>query len=154
MGDDKRFAARQTVFKSAKIVFGRAVVDCLVVNVSETGVRVRIAAIMTIPERVTIEFSGGAVFSAVQRWARGFELGFSLEGTASLPEESAHLASRIYQMLRAASIEEPMKLLLSVRYFDDPGLQGTALEAEAALRRLETALAERANLPASRSDGL
>ncbi len=144
--DDKRLALRQTVFKSAKIVFGRAVVDCLVVNVSEAGVRVRTAAIMTIPERVTMEFSGGAVFSAVRRWARGLEIGFALEGTPSLPAASAHLAERIHAMLRAASIEEPIRLLRDNRCFDDLALQAATEQAEAALRRLEAALTVRAGL--------
>jgi hypothetical protein len=141
--DDKRFALRQTVFKSAKIVFGQSVIDCLVVNVSEAGVRLRIAMIMPIPERVTLEFSGGAVFSAVRRWARGMELGFLLEGSASLPAASAHLAGRILAMLRAASIEQPMQLLRSTRCFDDLALQAAAEQAEAALQQLDAALAER-----------
>jgi hypothetical protein len=141
--DDKRLALRQTVFKSAKIVFGQAVVDCLVVDVSEAGVRVRTAAIMPVPERVTLEFSGGAVFSAVRRWARGMELGFLLEGSASLPAASAHLAGRILAMLRAASVEQPMQLLRSTRCFDDLALQAAAEQAEAALQQLDAALAER-----------
>jgi hypothetical protein len=145
--DDKRFALRQTVFKSAKIVFGQSVIDCLVVNVSEAGVRLRIAMIMPIPERVTLEFSGGAVFSAVRRWARGLELGFSLEGSASLPEASAHIAGRVHAMLRTATIEPAMKMLRASRFFDDLALQAAAEQAEAALQRLEEALATRARLP-------
>jgi hypothetical protein len=140
--DDKRLALRQTVFKSAKIVFGQSVIDCLVLDISETGVRVRTAAIM-------LEFSGGAVFSAVRRWARGLELGLLLEGSASLPAASAHLAGRIHAMLRAAPIEQPMQLLRSTRFFDDLALQAAAEQAEAALQRLDVALAERARLLSS-----
>jgi hypothetical protein len=147
--DDKRLALRQTVFKSAKIVFGQSVIDCLVLDISETGVRVRTAAIMPVPERVTLEFSGGAVFSAVRRWARGLELGLLLEGSASLPAASAHLAGRIHAMLRAAPIEQPMQLLRSTRFFDDLALQAAAEQAEAALQRLDVALAERARLLSS-----
>lgn len=147
--NDKRLALRQTVFKSAKIVFGQSAIDCLVVNVSETGVRLRTAAIMPVPERVTLEFSGGAVFSAVRRWARGMELGFSLEGSPSLPEASAHLAGRIHALLRAATIEQPMQMLRASRFFDDLALQAAAEQAEAALQRLDAVLAARARLLSS-----
>jgi hypothetical protein len=71
------------------------------------------------------------------------ELGFSLEGSASLPQASAHAAGRIHEMLRAAGIEEPLRLLRANRFFDDLTLQATAEAAEAALQRLEAALAER-----------
>jgi hypothetical protein len=142
--DDKRSSMRQFVLRGAKIVFNQSVIDCQVVSVSETGVRVRTGAIMPVPEKVTLWFSGGAAFSAVRRWTRGMEIGFSLEGTASLPQEAAQMAWRIYEMVRATTVEEPMRLLRAGRFFDDPSLQKVAEEAEAGLRRLETALATRA----------
>jgi hypothetical protein len=144
VGGDKRSSIRQFVLKSAKIVFNQSVVDCLVVSVSETGVRVRTAAMMPIPEKVTLRFAGGAVFSAERRWARGMEIGFALDGTASLPEEAAQTAWQIYEMIRATSIEEPIKLLQIRRFFDDLALQKMAEQAEAGLRHLERALAARA----------
>ena len=62
VGGDKRSSIRQFVLKGAKIVFNQSVVDCLVVSVSETGVRVRTGAITPVPEKVTLWFNGGAVF--------------------------------------------------------------------------------------------
>jgi hypothetical protein len=143
-GGDKRSSIRQFVLKGAKIVFNQSVVDCLVVSVSETGVRVRTGAIMPIPDKVTLWFNGGAVFSAERRWTRDTEIGFALDGTASLPEEAAQTAWQIYEMVRATSIEEPIKLLQISRFFDDLALQKMAEQAEAGLRQLETALAARA----------
>ena len=72
------------------------------------------------------------------------EIGFALDGTASLPEEAAQTAWQIYEMVRATSIEEPIKLLQLSRFFDDLALQKMAEQAEAGLRQLETALAARA----------
>ena len=145
--DDRRATIRQFVIKGAKIVFNQSVVDCLVVSVSESGVRVRTGSVIPVPEKVTLMFSGGAAFSATQRWARGMEIGFSLDGTASFPEEAAQATWQVYEMVRAISIEEPIRLLQTRRFFDDLALQRVAEEAEAGLRRLEAALAARGRKP-------
>jgi hypothetical protein len=140
---EKRLAIREAVLKSAQIIIGHSVVDCLVLNVSATGARVRTAAVVPIPERVTLRFRGGAIFPAVRRWTRGMEVGFSLDLAASLSEEPGWLAWRIFEMVRATTIEEPLRLMRDCGYFDDVSLRAAAEEAEAGLRRLETMLRAR-----------
>jgi hypothetical protein len=147
VADDLRSAKRQVVLKSAKIVFNEAIIDCVVVNLSEEGVRVRTNMLTPVPDRVTLRLHGGATFSAVRRWARGKEIGFSLEGHASLPEEEARMAWRIYEMVHATTIAEPVELLRARRFYDDLTLQKAAEEAEVGLRRLEAALAAWAQKP-------
>jgi hypothetical protein len=142
--DEKRLAIREAVLKAAQIIFDHSVIDCLVLDVSDTGIKVRTAAVVPIPEQVTLRFRGGAIFPAVRRWARGKEVGFSLDVIPSLSEEPAALAWRIYESVRAITIEEPLKLLRHCRFFDDAALRAAAEEAEAGLRRLETALRARA----------
>ena len=142
--DKKRLAIREAVLKSAQIIFDHSVIDCLVLDVSEAGAKVRTAAVVLIPERVTLRFRGGTIFPAVRRWTRGMEIGFSFEATASLGEEEAELAWRIYESVRAATIEEPLRLLRDRGYFDDIALRAAAEEAEAGLRRLEAMLRARA----------
>ena len=148
---NKRGAQRQAVLKGAQIVFGQTVVDCLVLNVSETGARLRTAAAVELPQLVTLRFRGGAVFPAVRRWARGSEIGFSLESSGFLPEGPASLAWQAYEEIHACSVEELLKPLREKGYFDDVGLRSAAEEAEQGLRRLEAALAARAR---ARSDGV
>ena len=138
--DIKRLALREAVLKSAQIVFDQSVVDCLVLDVSETGAKVRTAAITPVPRQVTLLFRGGAAFPAERRWARGMEIGFSFATTATLSEVPAELAWRIYEFVRATSLEEPLRLMRDYRFFDDMALAAAAEEAEAALRRLETML--------------
>ena len=87
--ESKRLAIREGVLKSAQIIFGQSVVDCLVLDVSEAGARVRTASITPIPDQVTLRFRGGATFPAVRRWTRGMEIGFSLALTASLVDKPA-----------------------------------------------------------------
>ncbi len=142
--NDKRVALRQAVLKGAQIVYGQTVVDCLVLNVSDTGARVRTAAVIPIPDRVSLRFRGGAVFTATRRWTRGMEIGFSFDGASSLGEAPARVAWQIYEAVRASSLAEPMRLLRTEKFFDDAALRAMAEEAETALLRLEAALAARA----------
>jgi hypothetical protein len=145
--DDQRAVKRQGVLKGAKIVFEDSVVDCVVLNLSDAGARVRTNAVVPIPDQVTLQFSGGAVYSATRRWSRGLESGFSFEGVATLPADMTQVAWRVYETVRGITLAEPIRLLQSYRFFDDIALQELADEAEVGLRRLETALAVRARKP-------
>jgi PilZ domain-containing protein len=145
--DDKRLSIRQAVLKAAQITFDQSVVDCLVLDISETGARVRTAAVVPVPEQVTLRLRGGAIFSAVRCWSRGMEIGLSLETAAALGEESARVAWRVYEMIRATTLAEPQRILGGHGYFDDMALRAAAEDAEAGLRRLEAVLATRARAP-------
>ena len=58
-------------------------------DVSETGAKVRTASVVPIPRQVTLRFRGGAMFPAVRRWTRGMEIGFSFATAATLGEVPA-----------------------------------------------------------------
>ena len=80
---EQRRVPRIGVLKRAKIVLGEpgrglSIIDCIVVNTSPTGVRVRTAIIAPTPEWVTLEFPDGTAVRARRRWARGLEMGFDL----------------------------------------------------------------------------
>ena len=119
---DRRLAVRQTVLKSAKIIFGQSVVDCRVVNVSNIGVQVRTDVMIPVPERVTLRFNGGAIYAAIQRWALGTEIGFAFDGTPVLAADAVEMAWRAHELVRKATIGEPLQLLRVERFFDDPAL--------------------------------
>lgn len=138
--DHNRQYDRKGVLKRAKLIFHGSVVDCLVLNVSEGGFRVGLSATVEIPERVSVQFSGGATFSAVRRWARGMELGFTIEGPSQLGASERAQASDCYNSFRERGLDKPLARLRDLRCFDDPGLVRLAAEAEAALGRLEAAL--------------
>lgn len=145
--DEKRRARRVGVLRSVRLVFEQMAMDCIVRDVSPTGVRIRLPQDVIVPEQVTLHFQKGEVVSARRRWQRGHQAGFAFERTDSLVEEPQELASRLLTLIRAASISEPMRLLRVVRFFDDPKLQTEAERAEAGMQELESALAALAARP-------
>ena len=80
---EQRGVPRIGVLKRAKIILGESgrgdsIIDCIVVNTSPTGVRVRTSVFTPVPEWVTLEFPDGTAVRAGRRWARGLEMGFDL----------------------------------------------------------------------------
>jgi len=140
----ERRGMRNSVLRGVRIAFGQSAVDCIVLDVSATGARIRVPLNTAIPEYVTLLFSKGEVLSAERQWHRGDEAGFSFERTESLIEEPKQTAIRIFAMVRAETIDEPMRLLRVNEFFGDPVLQAAAEEAEASLRRMKSALAHHA----------
>ena len=83
MQTEQRKGPRASVLKRAKITFGNpdqthSVIDCVVMNVSSTGARVRTTVTSAIPEWVTLAFPDGTALRARCRWTRGTEIGFEL----------------------------------------------------------------------------
>ena len=137
---DKRQAARQPVLKTAKVMFANSVVDCLVLDVSPTGVRVSTETYFAFPEAVTLEFRSGGVWRAVRRWQRGLETGFEYTGFAGLHAAAAAEASVLYDLARNAGLRDVIERLAVARWYDDTELRAAAEGAEAAVRKLERAL--------------
>ena len=81
MESEHRREPRASVLKRAKITFGNpdqtnSVIDCVVMNISLTGVKVRTTVTANIPEWVTLVFPDGATRRACRRWTQGAEIGF------------------------------------------------------------------------------
>ncbi|MDE2200794.1 MAG: PilZ domain-containing protein [Rhodospirillales bacterium] len=140
---NKRVAKRGMVIKGAKIRFGGSVVDCIVLNISSGGARIRTDAVVPVPDRVDLCLSGGATFAAVRRWTLGEQIGFQFIGPTLLTGEPAQQARLIYEALHDKGLAEAVRLLYLARFFDDPHLSQIAEEAEAARARLEAALRTR-----------
>lgn len=137
----RREAVRQGVLKAAKLVTGNSVVDCLVLNISASGVRVQLSAMMVLPERMTLCFRGGAAFACERRWARALEVGLEFTGPAGLTERTAAEAADILQAMARESLTPVLDALQARRHFDNPHLAQIAAEAQAAQARLRDALA-------------
>jgi hypothetical protein len=146
-GGERRRAPRLGALKRAKLVAGDTILDCVVLNSSERGARVRVAQPVVPPERLELHFAAGGVFPARRRWVRGLEIGLEFIGEGALRREAAELAWAAYEALRDGQLEEAMRRLRAVRFFDDEILREAAEAAEAARARLETLLRERAQRP-------
>ncbi len=121
-------------------MFANSVVDCLVLDVSPTGVRVSTEAFMPFPEEVTLEFRTGGVWSAQRRWQRGMETGFEFNHFKGLHAAAVGEASALYDRLRNAGLNDVTERLAQARYFDHAELQAAAERVEAAVLALEETL--------------
>jgi hypothetical protein len=141
--DKRRRETRTGVIKAAKITFGLCVIDCIVLDVSPGGARVRTDVIMTVPDQVILRFSGGSAYMARLQWARGMEIGFAFEGLAPLTGEAASLALAALNALPADGLAASVALLRPSRFLDDPTLMQLAEDAEASYARFKAALKQR-----------
>ncbi|HEX4367937.1 MAG TPA: PilZ domain-containing protein [Rhodopila sp.] len=141
--DTRRRDVRTGVLKRAKIAFGRAVIDCVVLDISSGGARVRTDVTATIPEQVILRFSGGGAYVARVQWAMGTEIGFAFDSLAPLAEDAASLALSAFNALPANDLDIPIRLLRSVRFFDDPVLAKATEAVEAAYAHFKATLKER-----------
>jgi hypothetical protein len=145
LAQDRRRANRRGVLKRAELVAGNAVFDCIVLDSSESGARVRIEAAMPLPEHVQLRLAGGVSVPAVSRWGVGTELGLEFgHQEPQLNRAAAERAWTAYEAVRAGRLDAALRLLRTDKFFDDEALRRAAEEADAARARLEQLLRERA----------
>lgn len=75
---ERRTGSRKSLLKKAQLVFGSCAVDCILLDISDTGARVRTTKLVPIPDWVRLDLPDGKFFLANRRWTRGLEIGFSL----------------------------------------------------------------------------
>lgn len=132
----RRTEVRHRVLKAAELLFADTTLPCVVLDQSQSGVRVRLTEPVEAPELASLQI-GGERIAVRRRWARDVEMGFSVEGV----ESSAHVAWQLHESLRLTSIRGLIKVMEAQNFFADAGLQADAEAVEAGLRRLESALA-------------
>ncbi len=61
MGADRRKHARERVLRRARIVFrnGHAVIDCVVLDISEEGALLNTSGFYALPDRFKLQIAGG-----------------------------------------------------------------------------------------------
>lgn len=139
--DSRRREVRTSVIKRGKICFGPSLLDCIVLDVSPGGARVRMDVMVPLPETVILRFSGGSAFVSRIQWARGHEVGLGFERSAPMVDESSSSVARsAFQALPTDSLDATMRLLRGARFFDDPTLAHAAREAEDAYARFKETL--------------
>ena len=77
MASEQRHHARAHVLRRGKIVFrrGYGAIDCVVLDVSPEGARLRVGAWLGLPERFELRIENGAVHEARVRYRHLEEIG-------------------------------------------------------------------------------
>lgn len=144
MVQERRRCARNAVLKRGRLVAADGVHDCVVLDSSDRGARVRTGSPTVLPTRMELHLQNGAVFAAASRWARGTEIGLEFSpDEAGLDPVAAERAWSAYEMLRDGRLDEALRLVKAEGCFDDEAMRLAAIEAEAACARLEAALRKR-----------
>jgi PilZ domain len=139
---NQRDVQRDRMVKRAKVTFGNAMFDCLVLDISVGGARISFATPVPIPETVALRLHDGSIYPARRRWARGTEMGLEFTGAAVASGDEGQVRHARAAM-EAVVVADPsgwMKTLRAERFFGDETLHQAAEAAEAAHQRLAAAL--------------
>jgi hypothetical protein len=77
--DNRRSKPRARTLKSGKLFFGgfhKTVFDCLILDLSETGVRIETAVMIDVPETAFLQIQDEMIGPMKKRWASGNQIGF------------------------------------------------------------------------------
>jgi hypothetical protein len=134
---------RANVLKRAKIMFGGAVLDCTVLDVSSSGARLLLGTPASLSGEFALHMPGGIIHAARLSWLRGREIGLEFIGGPKLALAAARLASESVQALRGIAPKRILDSLRDHRYFDDPVLADAARALADAHAALLNALQDR-----------
>lgn len=81
MQPDMRRLGRLQVIKAAKLTFGAAALDCVLLDISHAGVRLYLPVCTEVPDVATLHLKDGEARTVRRRWHSGQQAGF--ESTAS-----------------------------------------------------------------------
>lgn len=81
MVDDRRTHRRARVLRRAKVVFSRgyAALDCVVLDISPGGARLKLASLLGVPDRFELRLDGGPVHAASVRYRTADATGICFE---------------------------------------------------------------------------
>ena len=133
---------RQSVLKIAKVVADAGVFDCIIVDLSSQGARIRFGAATALPEFVALRMADGTSFDAVRRWTRGEEAGLEFTADTSLSRAAREQAWALHERLLNEGYP-PLDELKRSDYFDDAPIRVAAVAVFAALVELQAVLKQR-----------
>lgn len=142
-GHPARGAERARVIKRAKLVFGGAILDCTVLDLSASGARLLMGAPTRISGDFALHMPSGTVHAARISWSRGLEVGLEFIGGPKLALAVASLANASMQALRGIAPDQVLEGLRTYRHFDDPVLADAAQALADAHAALLSALQDR-----------
>ena len=124
--ENKRLISRLPVLKTAKVHTTNSVYDCLVVDLSVTGMRLSTEVPVSFPPEVRIELRSGAIWAAKLRWQRGREAGFEFVLFDGLNDETSKRAAEMFDAFRNCGASEVLSRLEEKDYFGSPDLRSAA----------------------------
>ncbi len=142
-GHPARRGDRANVLKRAKLVFGGAILDCTVLDLSASGARLTLGAPARLAGEFALQMPGGSVYAARLRWSRGREIGLEFVGEPKLAVAAAVVAGASVQALRGIAPDRVLDGLRAHRHFDDPALANAAQALADAHAALLNALRDR-----------
>ena len=139
---EQRRTPRTRVLKGGQVIVGNVTYDCMVLDISPHGARVKFNIPLIVPESVILRIRDGATYPACRRWSRGTEVGLEFAGPplASGNEGHSRRALEALDAIRAASLTTCSRILQEERYFGDEALRRAAQSAELAYDLLLEAL--------------
>ena len=138
-----RRGERANVLKRAKLMFGGAILDCTVLDLSASGARLTLGAPARLAGDFALHMPGGSVYAARRRWSRGREIGLEFIGEPKLAVAAALVAGASVQALRGIAPDRVLDGLRASRHFDDPALADAAQALADAHAALLSALQDR-----------
>lgn len=135
-GRDKRRSNRNSMLKRAQIVSGTSLFDCHIIDSNDTGVRVRTASPLPLPEKLILRLPDGLALAVERRWSSGTEVGLEFVPDGRNDAVVAARAQAIYAVLAGGRVTDAVRELSESRFFGDPLLRRAAFEVEAARARL------------------
>jgi hypothetical protein len=83
---ERRRVQRTQVFKSAKIVWGQSVRDCVVRDISNLGARLSLISTAYIPDKFALTFDAGHTLRPCRTaWRTGAQIGVEFQEAAFRP---------------------------------------------------------------------
>jgi hypothetical protein len=140
---DLRGVARRGVLWSAKVDAAGLVLDCIVLDISVRGARLRFGAPVALPDRIALRLRDGTRYEARRCWSRGAQVGVEFLGPGAALAPDAVVGRRAQAALEAVRAGDPatwLPALRAERFFGDEALRQAAEAAEVAHHRLLAAL--------------
>ena len=130
------------MIRTAKIIAGDTVFDCLIMDLSAHGARVRFGSTTSVPEQVAIRLPDGTSYDAIRRWVRGEEAGFEFIAETGLSVEARQLALAYYERLVGEDYA-PLAALERADFLNDEAVRVASVTVFLALVELQAVLKRR-----------
>ena len=137
-----RQSDRKAVLRTAKIVFENAVLDCIIVDLSPRGARVRFGSASALPMNMSVKLPDGTSYDAVRRWVRGEEAGLEFLSDTSLSPAARAAALEFHQRFIAEDYA-PLIALERADFLHDEAVRVASVAVFLALVELQTVLKRR-----------
>ena len=139
---ESRRDQRVSVLKAGKVVFDNVLFDCMVLDISPNGARVRFSIPIALPESLVLRIRGGPSYPATRRWSRGTEVGLEFTGPPIVDnsEMQSRHADVALDLLNTTDLARCLDLLQRERFFGNETLRQTAETARDAYANLHAML--------------